>query len=122
MLKTMYKALTEYIAKANLPVYPADCVPDDATFPYITLAIDAPLNAASEGRVTLTLWCLGTSAAEDRSLLCDTLLAMVPPRGLWLSTANETLLLTMKHPAQALQEKTALGMRILWTLRRYPKL
>lgn len=112
----------EHISGVGLPLYPADVVPDDAVFPYLTLAVEAPLNTASAGRVTLTLWCSGPDAAAERLLLTDSLLTSLPPRGLWLETDYETLLLTLDKPTQPLREKTALGMRIRWKLQRYPKL
>ena len=122
MLKSIHQSLTEYVAGLGLPVHPAELVPDDAAFPYITLALEAPLNAASDGHVTLTLWCLGPEAHADRLVLGDALLSLMPPRGLWLQTDYETLLLTPEKPAQPLRDKTALGLRLLWRMRRYPKL
>lgn len=122
MLTTIHKGLAEHIAGAGLTVYPADGVPDDAAFPYVTLTAEAPLNAASTGRVTLTLWCSGQEAPADRLRLTDSLLTLLPPRGLWLETDYETLLLTLDKPAQPLREKTALGMRTVWKLQRYPNL
>ena len=122
MLKTIHKGLMEYISELGLPVYPADGVPDGAAFPYLTLTAEAPLNATTTGRVTLTLWCSGPDAPADRLLLTDSLLTLLPPRGLWLETDYETLLLTLDKPAQPLREKTALGMRTLWKLQRYPNL
>lgn len=120
MLKTIHRELSEYVAGLGLPVYPADVVPDDAVFPYITLAAEIPLTPAQSGRVTLTLWCCSGAAHADRLTWGDMLLTLLPPRGIWLDTGYETLLLTPEKASQPLKEKTALGLRTSWKLQRYP--
>lgn len=120
MLKTIHRELHDHIAGLGLPVHPADAVPDHAVFPYLTLAIEAPLNSAKPGHVTLTLWYHSDAAHADRLTYGDQLLTLLPPRGFWLDTGYETLVLTPEKPAQSLQEKTALGLRITWTLARHP--
>ena len=120
MLTTIHRELSEYVSGLGLPVFPADCVPDDAALPYLTLAIEAPLTAAHSGRAVLTLWCQSSSAHADRLTHGDQLLTLIPPRGVWLDTGYETLLPTPEKPAQPLREKTALGLRTSWKLQRYP--
>ena len=121
MLKTIHQELTAYIGGLGLPVYHADAIPDDAAFPYLTLAVEAPLTPLKPGHVTLTLWCHSGEAHAERLTCGDQLLTLLPPRGRWLNTGYETLLLTPEKPAQLLQERTALGLRITWKLARHPQ-
>ena len=120
MLKTIHRELADYISGLGLPLYAVDCVPDNAALPCLTLAIEAPLTPAHSGRVILTLWCHSGSAHADRLTYGDQLLTLLPPRGLWLDTGYETLLLTPEKPVQPLYEKTVLGLRLIWKLQRYP--
>ena len=120
MLKTIHRALLDCFSGLGLPLYPADCVPDDAAFPYLTLAVEPPLTPARSGRVTLTLWFHSDSAHAERLSWGDQLLNLLPSRGVWLNSGSETLLLTPEKAAQPLREKTALGLRFLWALQCHP--
>lgn len=120
MLTELYEALALHLAALDAPVYLADCVPAGTMFPYITAEVDAPCSPAEEGRITLTLWCLGSAANKDRLRLGDELLSLLPADGSHMQTRSGTALLRMDSPTKCLRSSEALGLRMTWSLHCYP--
>ncbi len=82
----LHRLLAAQFGVLDLPVYLPDCVPADARFPYLTLRIDAPQALTRAGMVSVTCWCRGSAAHENRLALADKLIRLVPTGGLplWL--------------------------------------
>ena len=120
MLTELYEALALHLAPLDAPVYLAECVPPDTLFPYVTAQVAAPCTPAEKGRITLTLWCLGSAANSDRLHLGDALLSLLPAEGLHMPMKSGFALLRMDSPAECLRSGDALGLRMTWSLRCYP--
>ncbi len=121
MLTDLYTALTERLSPLEPPVYLADCVPDRAVFPYITLSCVSPLTSGERGALTVTVWTEGHTANVRRLVLADEVLALLPPRGLCLTTASGAALLQQKGGASCVQESKALGVRIDYKVQFIPR-
>lgn len=121
MLMSIFRALYDLLTDAGLPVYLADCVPDQADFPYITAEIEAPLTSRSAGAVTLTFWFTEDQANSQRLSRMDRLLKQLPARGLWLTTDSGTITLRQEGNAACLREGDVQGMKTRWKLCCFPK-
>lgn len=120
MLTDLYQALLRQLSSLEIPVYLADCIPDRARFPYITAAIKAPVRPDDSGILTLQLWCRGGSANADRFRLTDTLLELLPARGIRLTLPHGTVTLELQSEIACISSGDALGMETTWTLRCFP--
>ncbi|MGN0753677.1 MAG: hypothetical protein ACI4ME_04390 [Aristaeellaceae bacterium] len=120
MLTSLFRAICDHLTPLGVPVYLADCVPDGAAFPYITANIAAPLAAHTAGAVTLTLWCAGDQANAQRLSQVDELLALLPARGIPLTTAAGVITLRQTGGARCLRESGALGIKTVWKLCCFP--
>lgn len=120
MLKTIFQALCDHLSPLNTPVYLEDCVPEGAALPYITADIRPPLSAHTDGLLTLTCWCQGSTANPQRLSQADLLIARLPARGCRLATAIGALILRQKGAALCIRESAAQGVKITWKLQFFP--
>lgn len=120
MLTSVFRALCAHMAPLGLPLYLAECVPADATFPYITARIAVPLAPHAAGSVTLTFWSLDSQPLSRRVFRADELLSLLPARGFSLETSACTLALRQEGGATCVREGAALGVRTVWKLRCFP--
>lgn len=119
MLTKLYQALARQLTPLDLPIFLADCVPEGAIFPYLTAAISPSAHPGGAGELILTLWCRGGAANADRLRLTDTLLELLPARGIRLPLEPGMATLRLKS-SDCTHSKDALGMQLAWTLRCHP--
>lgn len=114
MLTSIYEAIFGLLSQLPYPIYLADCVPEGAALPYITMQIEAPLSPGETGTLTLTAW--GTSNAQRLSITNT----LMPARGKWLATTTGALILMQDGPTSPVQDGPLLGMRSRWKLHFHP--
>ena len=115
MLKDFITMIITRLADTGVPVYLADCVPEGAACPYITLAAAAPLGSAS-GTMSLTVW---HTTNAGRITLAEEISALLPARGLHLEMSGGGAVLC-GGTASFLRESPLLGIRMVWKLRFFP--
>lgn len=122
MLTELYAALVTLFGQADAPVFLADCVPLDAAFPYVTLAMDVPAAPDAEGAVTLTCWHACMSSNASRLALLDALLALIPAGGLRirLDSGTAAIFRAEGDGVSCVRSGNALGMTLPLSLRCYP--
>lgn len=115
MLTELIQALIARLAAANVPLYLADCVPEEAALPYVTLAAVLPLGDGS-GTLTLTAW---HTTNAGRIALAEDLAALLPPRGTYLPLGSGAATLHT-GTVSPIHEAPLLGLRMVWKLRCFP--
>lgn len=114
MLTSIYEALFSFLSQLPYPVYLADCVPEGAALPYITMQIEAPLSSGETGALTLTAW--STSNAQRLSIASILSIG----RGKWLATTTGALILTPDGSGMPVQAGPLLGLQSRWKLDFFP--
>lgn len=120
MLTELYQALITHLSPLGVSVYQADCVPQGAVFPYITLAVTAPLAEGAAGSLTLTAWHDSAQANAGRIAQADALAALLPPRGHCFALETGNVLLLPGSATSCVRDTSILGMRMVWKLRCFP--
>lgn len=120
MLTSVFQALNGLLSAMGLPLYMADCVPQEAAFPYMTMAVSAPLTPATAGALTLTIWCCSDSSHADRVFYVDDLLTYLPARGVRLVMDDVAITLQQNGASACIREKGLMGLQTDWTLRCFP--
>lgn len=115
MLTELIQALLAHLSAVDTPVYLADCVPDGAALPYITLAANVPLGDGS-GTLTLAAW---HTTNAGRIALAEDVAALLPPRGTYLPFSSGAVILH-GGTASPIREAPLPGLRIVWKLRCFP--
>ena len=113
-------ALVEYLKDYGLEMHLADCVPQGASFPYLTAAASLPCAGDGQGHIDLTLWCAGPLANTSRLMMHGTLMQYFPHRGLTLQT-DEGLAILRPGTVTLVQEGAAIGIRTALDVRFFPQ-
>lgn len=120
MLTSLFQALISQLSPLDMPVYLVDCVPDGTAFPYVAAEVQPSLTGQDSGALTLTLWSHCDAANAERLAQADSLLSLLPARGVRLSLEEGALLLRLKEPAVCVQDSAARGLRTVWQLTFIP--
>ena len=110
MLSEFIQAIIAHLDGVSAPIYQADCVPDGAPCPYITLAATVP------GTLTLTVW---HPTNAGRIALAEELSTLLPARGTYFPLGTGAAILT-GGSSTFLREAPLLGLRMVWKLQLYP--
>lgn len=121
MLSQLHQLLYAQLSALGYAVYAADCVPDDARFPYLTFQAEPSADPDGMGCVTLTAWCRSTAAHSERMAFGDLLMQVVPSAGLplWLDGGLAVCWRQQQAAISYPAAKGALGVRVQHDLRLY---
>lgn len=121
MLTDLYQALCSRLHAAGCPVYADDCVPPDASFPFITLRAEPSLSPGGKGMLTLSCWHHSCTAHADRLVLADRLLELFPAGGMLLTLPDALAVITPGAAAACGMQASARGISLPFCLRIYPR-
>ena len=121
MLTEMYRQLIALLEAAGFTAYAEDAVPPDASFPFVTLRIEAPAPMQGSGAIVLTGWTRGGSRHRDRLAMADALLRIVPGAGLTLPLTDGLAVLRRADRLSVTwpENQGALGAQVRHALRIY---
>lgn len=121
MLTDILSALFDHLQSLGVPCYLADCVPQGAVLPYFAAEIRPPLHPGADGSLTLTYWCTGEQSNRHRLNQANLIEAVLPHRGLFLSTEAGALVITHDGGMQCCTQHDARGIVFHFKLKLYPK-
>lgn len=121
MLTDLCMALVNHLSTLGAPVYLADCVPEGASFPYVTLDFAPSLDLCAEGTLAVTAWAAGDTANADRLVLAGDVLRLLPARGIRLASPTGAALIRQKGGVACVRESEARGVRMVYRVQAIPE-
>lgn len=121
MLISLYQALALHLAALQLPLFQEGCIPQGQCFPYLSMTLDVPPAPDIPGTLSLTVWCAGSAAHQQRLALAEQLLEALPARGVRLEIPQGCAVVHAgSRAAQCVGDAGCLGARLTWKLSFFP--
>lgn len=122
MLTSLQRAMIGLLTDAGWSAWAEDCVPPEATFPYVTCRVSVPLTFDARGEVVLTAWAHGPEANLQRLTLARDLIRLFPQGGSLLAL-DECVAALFPSPGDNLdwpRSDGALGARFRLDVMAFP--
>ena len=116
-MTNVYRTITDFLARTDLPVYLVGQIPDGAAFPYAAYSLTAAPFGES-GVCEVTGWFRGGDANARCAGFLDRMAALLPEGGVLLTLPGGRLALWRRKAAQVL-DGDAIGGRITIETRLY---